>query len=112
MNERIEKIKDILESKKANDVESFDLSENDYFVDYVVIATTLNNKHAYALLNYLKTDLKPAGETFLNIEESDDWTVIDLGNMMIHLMSQEYRNLYKIEDFLKKFNRNTKEVVN
>jgi ribosome-associated protein len=52
-----------------------------------------------------KNKLKPAGETFLFVEESDDWTVIDLGDMLIHLMSEEYRERYKLEEFLSKFNR-------
>ena len=72
MNKRIEDIVNLLDSKKAENVEVFDLSENDYFVDFVVVATTLNDKHGFALLNYLKEDLKPKGEEFLNIDESDD----------------------------------------
>jgi ribosome-associated protein len=110
MIERVEKIVKVLEDKKSKDVVSFDLSNTDYFVNQVVIATVLNNKHAYALLNYLKTDLKPE-EEFLHIEESDDWTAIDLGDIIIHLMSENYRKLYKMEDFLDKFNKNSKEEI-
>ena len=44
------------------------------------------------------------GEEFLFTEESDDWTVIDLGDILIHLMSEEYREKYKLEEFLNKFN--------
>ena len=67
MNTRIQNIKAILEDKKADDVEIFDLTSKDYLVDYVVIATTLNPKHANALLDYLKIDLKPKGEEFLRV---------------------------------------------
>ena len=105
MNERIERIVKILDDKKAMDIESFDLQEKDYFVDAVVIATTMGQKHGFALLNELKDKLKPAGETFLFVEESDDWTVIDLGDILIHIMSEEYRAKYKIEEFLSKFDK-------
>jgi len=104
MNKRIEKIVNILDDKKAENIESFDLKDKDYFVDAVVIATTMGQKHGFALLNDLKNKLKPE-ETFLFVEESDDWTVIDLGDILIHIMSEEYRAKYQIEEFLSKFDR-------
>jgi ribosome silencing factor RsfS/YbeB/iojap len=105
LNTRIQNIKAILEDKKADDVEIFDLTSKDYLVDYVVIATTLNPKHANALLDYLKLDLKPKGEEFLRVDEDDNWTVIDLGDIFIHLMSEKYREKYNIEEFLESFQK-------
>jgi len=104
MNERIEKIVKILDDKKAMDIESFDLKESDYFTDAVVIATTMGQKHGFALLDELKKKLKPE-ETFLFVDESDDWIVIDLGDILIHLMSEEYRAKYQLEEFLKEFKK-------
>mgnify|MGYP000229945154 CR=1 FL=1 len=98
-NKRLEDIKDILDSKKAENIEVIDLTKKDYLVDYVVIATTLNSKHGASLLNHLK-DLKEQGEEFLRIDEDDNWTVIDLGDIFIHLMSEQYREKYSIEEFL------------
>ncbi len=103
LNNRIENIKAILEDKKAVDIEVFDLTSKEYLVDYVVIATTLNPKHASALLDHLKIDLKPKGEEFLRVDEDDNWTVIDLGDVFIHLMSEKYREKYNIEEFLESF---------
>ena len=64
MDKRIEKISAVLDTNKAENIEVFDLRGKEYFVDQVVIATSLNSRHTEALLNYLKTDLKPA-EQFL-----------------------------------------------
>lgn len=100
MNKRLEKIKSILNDKKAENIEIIDLTSKDYIVDYVVIATTLNPKHAFALLNYLKTDLKPLGEEFLRVDDDENWTIIDLGDIFIHLISEKYREKYSIEEFL------------
>ncbi len=105
MNKRLQEIKDILEEKKAVEIDVFDLKSKEYLVDYVVIATTLNPKHGAAILNYLKTDLKPKGEEFLRVDEDDEWTVIDLGDIFIHLMSEKYRERYNIEDFLASFQK-------
>ena len=100
MSTRLENIRKILDDKKAENIEIIDLTSKDYIVDYVVIATTLNSKHGFALLNYLRTDLKPTGEEFIRVDEDDEWTIIDLGDMFIHLMSEKYRNKYSLEEFL------------
>ena len=106
MNTRLENIRKILDDKKAENIEIIDLTSKDYVVDYVVIATTLNAKHGFALLDYLKVDLKPQGEQFLRVDEDDDWTIIDLGDVFIHLMSDKYRQRYSLEEFLKDINTN------
>ena len=98
--DRIARIKELLEEKKALDVMDYDLKKSDYFVDYVIVATTMADKHAQALLDYLKKTLKPMGESFLGVDSSDDWTVIDLGDILIHLMSEEYRAKYQMDKFL------------
>jgi ribosome-associated protein len=64
----------------------------------------MGQKHGFALLDELKKQLKP-DEEFLFIDESDDWTVVDLGDILIHLMSEEYRAKYQLEEFLKEFNK-------
>jgi len=100
LNKRLDTIKAILDDKKAENIEVIDLTDKEYIVDYVVIATTLNPKHAFALLNYLKNDLKPLGEEFLRVDDDENWTIIDMGDVFIHLMSEQYRKKYTIEDFL------------
>lgn len=100
MDTRVEKIIEILDEKKAENIQLFDMREKDYFVDDVIIATTLGEKHGAALLEYLKEGLKAEGERYFNVEPSDEWTVIDLGDLLIHLMTPEYRAKYNIEEFL------------
>ncbi len=98
--DRIEKIKELLDEKKALDITTHDLKDTDYYVDYVIVATTMADKHGYALLDHLKENLKPMGESILGIDKSDEWILIDLGDMLIHLMSEEYRAKYQMDKFL------------
>jgi ribosome-associated protein len=104
---RIKNIIKILIERKADDIESIDLTDKQYMVDRVVIATTLNGKHAYSLAKYLKEELKPQGEEFFRVEETDEWTILDLGDILIHLMSEKYRDIYKIEEFLDQIKQGT-----
>ncbi len=100
MSQRIDTIVTVLDDKKAENIQAFDMRGRDYIVDDVIIATTLNNKHGFALLDYLKPEIKKLGEQILHTDESEDWIVLDLGDMLIHLMSSEHRSKYNIEEFL------------
>ena len=104
MQDRIDKIVKILDDKKAENIEIIDMQGRDYLSKFVIVATTLAARHGAALLDDLKSELKPVGENFLGVESSEDWTVIDLGDIMIHLMSEVYRAKYNIEEFLKELN--------
>jgi nicotinate-nucleotide adenylyltransferase len=99
MEQRVENITQVLDKHKAEAIEVFDLREKDYFVDFAIIASSLGQKHTTALLDHLKKELKPA-ETFNNVDESGDWVVIDLGDILIHIMTPEYRVKYDMETFL------------
>ncbi|WP_428739519.1 ribosome silencing factor [Sulfurimonas sp.] len=99
MVNRVEKITSVLDKNKAEAIEVFDLRDRDYFVDYAIIASSLGQKHTTALLDHLKRELKPE-EHFNNIDESGDWVVIDLGDILIHIMTPEYRVKYDMESFL------------
>ena len=99
MQKRIDNIINLLDKNKAEGIEAFDLSEKNYFVDYAIIASSLGSRHTTALLDHLKNGLKPE-ETFNNVDESGDWIVIDLGDILIHIMTPEYRTKYDMEKFL------------
>ncbi|RLA76045.1 MAG: ribosome silencing factor [Epsilonproteobacteria bacterium] len=103
MEKRIQRIIEVLDSKKAENIESFDLTGKGYIVNNVVIATALNSRHSLALLTNLKEALKPEGEEFVRTEEDGDWTIVDLGDILIHIMTQAYRDKYTLEDFLTSF---------
>lgn len=108
MQKRLEKIIQILDDKQAEEIQIFDMDDKDYFVSKVVIATIVNERHALSLLDELKEKLKSQNETFLNVESSSDWVVIDLADILIHLLTSEYRSKYNIEEFLEKRNSELK----
>lgn len=39
------------------------------------------------------------------IESGDEWSVVDLGDIIVHLISEAYRAKYNIEDFLDKLKK-------
>ncbi|QOQ97436.1 ribosome silencing factor [Helicobacter winghamensis] len=108
----VQEICQILEDKKAEDIEVFNLIGTDYFVDFVVITTALIDRHALALLDALKKPLKEKGESFYHIDdENPDWIVADLGDIIVHIFTENQRKKFNLEEFLQKLLKE-KESVN
>ena len=105
IDERIDNIVAVLDDKKAEEIEVFNLEGADYLAKRVVIANSLNGKHTQALFDHLKRELKPKGEEFLATDETEEWTVADLGDILIHIMIPEYRQRYSLEQFLNELMR-------
>jgi ribosome silencing factor RsfS/YbeB/iojap len=108
IDERIESIVKILDEKKAEEIEVFNLEEADYIAKRVVIANSLNGKHTLALADYLKKALKTQGDEILASDMSDEWVVADLGDILVHIMIPEYRQRYSMETFLSELVENQK----
>ena len=100
LEERIERIVQLLDEKKAEEIESFDLDDIDYIAKRVILANSLGGKHTQALYDHMREELKPLGETFYGADESDEWIVVDLGEIIVRLMTPRYRQHYNIEAFL------------
>ncbi|MBZ7987512.1 ribosome silencing factor [Campylobacter canadensis] len=100
-----DKIIALLDSKKAEQIEYIDLKGSGYFVDYVIIANVFSSKQALALIDEIKILLKEHNTKVYYEELSDEWSILDLADGLIHLMSPEYRDKYEIEKFLLEFKR-------
>ena len=99
-SQRIERIIALLDKHKAEAIELFRLEDCDYIAKYVIVASSLNAKHTQALYQHLTKAIKQIEKGMLQADVSDEWIVIDLGDMLIHLMTPEYRSRYAIEAFL------------
>lgn len=105
IEKRIQTILSLLEDKKGEDIEVIDLRDRDYITDFVIIVTALAGKHSLALLDELKT-LKKQGEVFVATEEeSQDWIIADLGDIMIHIFTPLHRQKFNLEEVLKTFHK-------
>ncbi len=111
MKNRIAKIVSLLDEKKAENIQVFDMRNRDYFVSSVIIATTMGERHGLSLLDYLKDELKKEGEKFVNIDSSEEWSILDLGDMIIHLMTPDYRAKYNIEEFLSNLEEQARKEI-
>ena len=74
-----EKIEEILDSNKANNIISIDLKKKSYIADYMIIASGTSSRHLQSLSEILVAELKKIGLKNCRIEgrESNDWKLVD-----------------------------------
>lgn len=94
-------IAQLMEDGKGSDVVVLDISELNSWTDYFVIVTVNSSAHWQGLYRQVKDYIKENDlEIHLTNKKSpdgDDWNLIDLGNIVVHLMSKPARDFYDLE---------------
>ena len=101
MEEKAREIAKLMEDGKGNDVTLLDISGLNSWTDYFVIVTVTSSAHWQGLYKQIKEYIK---ENDLEIHvtnrkspDGDDWNLIDLGAIVVHLMSESARTFYDLE---------------
>ena len=101
MEEKAIEIAKLMEDGKGIDVTLLDISGLNSWTDYFVIVTVTSSTHWQGLYKQIKEYIK---ENDLEIHvtnrkspDGDDWNLIDLGSIVVHLMSESARSFYDLE---------------
>ncbi|MBN1979590.1 MAG: ribosome silencing factor [Anaerolineae bacterium] len=93
-------IADTIADQKGEKVLLLDIRELSILADYFVIASTTSDRQAKAILDDVRTKVKQAFDVrLLHIEgePTTGWVLIDYGDVVVHLFSQEMREYYNLE---------------
>jgi len=90
----------IAEENRARDIELLDLRQSTPLFDFFVVITSPSRRQASAIISEIDHEMKQRQEFKLGIEGSDEgrWTLIDYGDFVVHVFSDEARDFYQIED--------------
>jgi ribosome-associated protein len=91
----------VLEEHKAREVTAIDLKEQNSWTDYFIIATVNSQGHMRGVLRSLRAYLNENNVEFKNKYKNVDdysWLFVDCGFMVIHLMNEETREFYDLEN--------------
>jgi len=89
-----------LEDIKAREIEIFDVAHLTTMFDRVIIASADSSRQLKALSNNVQEEAKAVGGRVYGVEGEDggDWVLIDLGDIVVHIMQPAVRTHYNLEE--------------
>lgn len=89
-----------LEDVKAQDIRIFDTSHLTSMFDRIAMASGTSNRQTKALASSVRDSVKAAGGQILSMEGegTGEWVLVDLGDMVVHIMQPAIRAYYRLEE--------------
>ena len=95
----VQKIVDILDNKKAKDIDTIGIRKLTIIADYFVICSGTSTTHIKALSDELEEKMLMEGIQCIHKEgyETARWILMDYGDVVVHIFHEEDRSFYNIE---------------
>ena len=96
----------LLEDHRGVEVVVMDMRNLNFWTDFFVIATVTSSTHSKGLEKHIKEFVRENDMEILyrsrrpkdNAEQgSDEWNLLDLGGLVIHLMTERTRSFFELE---------------
>ncbi|MDO8466468.1 MAG: ribosome silencing factor [Gallionella sp.] len=93
-----------LEEIKANDITVIDTSKLSSMFERMIIASAQSTRQTKALADNVVSKLKERGVQILGREgeDSGEWILVDLGEVLVHIMQPAIRDYYNLEELWSK----------
>lgn len=91
---------DALEDVKGQDIALFDTTHLTSLFDRIAIVSGTSNRQTKALAASVRDKVKEAGGDVIGMEGEDtgEWVLVDLGDMIVHIMQAPIRAYYRLEE--------------
>ena len=91
---------DALEDIKALDIRVYDTRTRSDLFDRVIIASATSNRQTRALASHIRETVKARGGEVISVEgeETGEWVLVDLGDIVVHIMQPAIRAYYNLEE--------------
>ena len=100
-----------LEDIKGKNIEVIDTRGLSPLFDAMIIATGDSNRQVRALARNVEDKAGEAGAEVLGIEgqEAGEWVLVDLGDIVVHVMQPAIRTYYNLEELWKVVPKRTRK---
>jgi ribosome-associated protein len=94
-------ILDAIEDRKAVDPVMIDLRGKTLITDFFIVCTGTSNVHIRSIADFVleKTEEKRLASPKIEGKDAGEWVLIDFGDVVLHVMAEETRDRYKLEQF-------------
>ncbi len=94
-----ETVQTALEELKARDVSEIDVRGKTGITDFMVIASGTSSRHVKSIADEVVRQAKQIGVMPLGVEgeREAEWVLVDLGDVIVHVMLPRVRELYGLE---------------
>jgi ribosome-associated protein len=91
---------DALEDVKGQDIVLFDTTHLTSLFDRIAVVSGTSNRQTKALAASVRDKVKGAGGDVVGLEGEDtgEWVLVDLGDMIVHIMQPAIRQYYRLEE--------------
>ena len=88
-----------LENMKARDIKQIDVTGVSSFTDLMIICSGTSSRQVKAIADAVVLDAKEQGVTAIGVEGQDsaEWILVDLGDLIVHVMQPSVRDFYQLE---------------
>lgn len=88
-----------LEDVKASDITVMDVSHLTAITSYMIIASASSSRQSKALAHNVQEKMRELGVTITGVEgeREGEWVLVDLGDIVVHIMLQSTREYYNLE---------------
>ena len=90
----------IADDNRAKDILVLDLRGATPLIDFFVIASAASRRQAASIAYEIDADMKKVDEKKLGMEGAEEgrWTLIDYGDFVVHVFSEEARQYFDLEE--------------
>ena len=91
---------DALEDVKGQDIQVFDTVHLTSLFDRIAVVSGTSNRQTKALAASVRDKVKSSGGDVVGMEGEDtgEWVLVDLGDMIVHIMQPAIRQYYRLEE--------------
>lgn len=95
----IDMAKTALDDMKGIDLVVIDIMGKSSIADAMIVVTGTSQRHVRSLAESVRLSAKEADHPPLGVEgaDSSDWVLVDLGDVIVHVMTEEKREFYSLE---------------
>ncbi len=90
-----------IEALKGSDTLALDLSSDCSWTGYFIVSTCSSNAHLRGVVDVIRKQLHELGYNIRQNRKNpgtQGWVLLDCGDFVVHLMNQQSREFYNLED--------------